>query len=104
MRKHWNVDHGKKRMADEDMFLPVKLQCWFGEKRGRFWIVDPEKPKEKSDKSDKSVEPEHRTSGRKMMIHIIAVPIRARMVVRTISTTRLFRTLSSGRQMQRSDG
>jgi hypothetical protein len=27
-------------MADEDMFDLVKLQCWFGAKRGRFWVVD----------------------------------------------------------------
>lgn len=45
-RKHCNKDHNKKRLADKDMFEPVKLQSWFGEKRGRFWIVDPSKQDE----------------------------------------------------------
>jgi len=39
-RKHCNKDHNKKRLPDEELFEAVKLQCWFGEKRGRFWIVD----------------------------------------------------------------
>ncbi|KAK6591896.1 hypothetical protein H4I95_12023 [Botrytis cinerea] len=33
-------------MADEEMFQLVKLQCWFGTKRGRFWIVDEAKGQE----------------------------------------------------------
>ena len=45
-RQHCNKDHGQKRMADEDIFEFVKLQCWFGAKRGRFWIVDEAKEQE----------------------------------------------------------
>lgn len=33
-------------MADEEMFELVKLQYWFGAKRGRFWIVDEAKGQE----------------------------------------------------------
>lgn len=46
IRQHCNQKHNKKRVPDEDMFEPVKLQCWFGEKRGRFWIVDVEAQEE----------------------------------------------------------
>lgn len=45
-RQHCNKDHNQKRTADEDMFELVKLQCWFGAKRGRFWIVDEAKGQE----------------------------------------------------------
>jgi hypothetical protein len=40
MRKHGNKVHGKKRVADEDIFRVVRLQSWFGEKRERYWVVD----------------------------------------------------------------
>ncbi|KAK6599319.1 hypothetical protein H4I96_08523 [Botrytis cinerea] len=45
-RQHCNKVHNQKRMADEEMFQLVKLQCWFGTKRGRFWIVDEAKGQE----------------------------------------------------------
>ena len=45
-RQHCNKEHNQKRMADEDIFELVKLQCWFGAKRGRFWIVDEAKGQE----------------------------------------------------------
>jgi hypothetical protein len=40
MREHGNKVHGKKRVADEDLFIPVRLQSWFGKKRERYWVVD----------------------------------------------------------------
>jgi hypothetical protein len=32
--------HGKKRVADKDIFKAVQLQSWFEEKRERYWVVD----------------------------------------------------------------
>ena len=39
-RQHVNRAHGKKRVADEDIFQAARLQSWFGEKRERYWVVD----------------------------------------------------------------
>lgn len=44
MKKHGNKAHGKKRIADEDLFDRVRLQSWFWEGKERYWVVDETKP------------------------------------------------------------
>jgi hypothetical protein len=39
-RKHGNKVHGKKRVADENLFDSVKLQSWFKGGKERYWVVD----------------------------------------------------------------
>ena len=43
IKVHRNKEHGKKRIADEDLFDPVKLQSWFREGKERYWVVDESK-------------------------------------------------------------
>lgn len=43
MKKHGNKAHGKKRIADEDLFDRVRLQSWFWEGKERYWVVDETK-------------------------------------------------------------
>ena len=43
IKKHRNKAHEKKRVADEDLFNPVRLQSWFWEGKERYWIVDESK-------------------------------------------------------------
>ena len=43
IKVHGNKEHGKKRIADEDLFDPVKLQSWFREGKERYWVVDESK-------------------------------------------------------------
>jgi hypothetical protein len=40
IRKHCNIQHGQKRLKDEELFQAVQLQTWFREKRARYWVVD----------------------------------------------------------------
>jgi hypothetical protein len=40
LKQHGNKIHQKKRVADEDLFHPVKLQSWFKEGKERYWVVD----------------------------------------------------------------
>jgi hypothetical protein len=40
IRKHYNIEHNKKRLKDEELFRAVQLQTWFTEKRARYWVVD----------------------------------------------------------------
>jgi hypothetical protein len=40
---HGNKEHGKKRVADEDLFNPVRLQSWFREGKERYWVVNESK-------------------------------------------------------------
>lgn len=40
MKKHGNKEHGRKRVADEELFIPVRLQSWFWEGKERYWVVD----------------------------------------------------------------
>jgi superfamily II DNA helicase RecQ len=42
-RVHGNVEHNKKRVKDEEIFISVRLQTWVGEKRARYWVVDESK-------------------------------------------------------------
>lgn len=39
-RKHANQEHNKKRVADEELFIQVRLQSWFWEGKERYWVVD----------------------------------------------------------------
>jgi hypothetical protein len=43
IKVHGNKEHGKKRVADEDLFDLVKLQSWFREGKERYWVVDDSK-------------------------------------------------------------
>lgn len=40
MKKHGNKEHSLKRIADDELFQPVKLQSWFWEGKERYWSVD----------------------------------------------------------------
>jgi hypothetical protein len=42
-REHANIEHCKKRAKDEEVFIAVRLQTWFGQKRERYWVVDESK-------------------------------------------------------------
>lgn len=44
VKEHGNKEHGKKRVADEDLFHPVRMQSWFWEGKERYWVVDESKP------------------------------------------------------------
>jgi hypothetical protein len=46
MKKHGNKEHGKRRVADEDLFQIVKLQSWFSEKKAQYWVIDEAKGQE----------------------------------------------------------
>jgi hypothetical protein len=46
MKKHGNKVHEKKRVADDKLFTPVKLQSWFWEGKERYWVVDENKQDE----------------------------------------------------------
>ena len=43
VREHANKEHNKKRLKDEEVFIAVRLQTWFGEKREQYWVVDENK-------------------------------------------------------------
>lgn len=40
IRKHGNKEHKKKRIRDEELFSPVRLQSWFKNGKQRYWVVD----------------------------------------------------------------
>lgn len=44
IKEHGNKEHGKKRVADKDLFIPVRLQSWFWEGKERYWVVDESQP------------------------------------------------------------
>jgi hypothetical protein len=39
VKQHRNEAHGKKRVADADLFNRVQLQLWFWEGKERYWVV-----------------------------------------------------------------
>jgi hypothetical protein len=55
MKEHGNKAHGKKRVADEDLFNPVKLQSWFWEGKERYWVVDESKQPDQPSQRAQSV-------------------------------------------------
>jgi hypothetical protein len=55
MRQHTNAVHGKKRVADKDLFRIVKLQSWFSEKKARYWVVDEAKGLEHERQARRSI-------------------------------------------------
>lgn len=40
MKVHGNKEHGCKRIADDELFQPVRLQSWFQDGKERYWVVD----------------------------------------------------------------
>jgi hypothetical protein len=40
MKVHGNKEHLLKRVADDELFQPVRLQSWFQEGKERYWVVD----------------------------------------------------------------
>ena len=40
MKVHGNKEHLIKRIEDEALFEPVRLQSWFWEGKERYWVVD----------------------------------------------------------------
>jgi hypothetical protein len=40
MKTHENKEHSIKRVADNELFRPVKLQLWFQDGKERYWTVD----------------------------------------------------------------
>lgn len=40
MKVHRNKEHLLKDVADDELFQPVRVQSWFGEKKERYWVVD----------------------------------------------------------------
>jgi hypothetical protein len=40
MKTHGNKEHSMKRVADNKLFWPVKLQSWFQDGKERYWTVD----------------------------------------------------------------
>lgn len=40
LRTHGSKQHNQKGLKDEQIFMAVQLQTWFGEKRARYWVVD----------------------------------------------------------------
>jgi hypothetical protein len=40
MKVHGNKEHSLKRIADDELFQPVRMQSWFGEGKERYWVVD----------------------------------------------------------------
>ena len=55
IKKHGNKEHGKKRVADEELFDSVRLQSWFWEGKERYWIVDESKQPIQSSQPSQSV-------------------------------------------------
>ena len=55
IKVHGNQEHGKKRVADEDLFDPIKLQSWFWEGKERYWVVDESKQPVRSGQPVQSV-------------------------------------------------
>jgi hypothetical protein len=37
---HGLKEHDQKRLKDKQLFKPVQVQTWFGQKRARYWVVD----------------------------------------------------------------
>jgi hypothetical protein len=40
MKVHGNKEHLLKRIADGELFQPVRLQTWFREGKEQYWVVD----------------------------------------------------------------
>jgi Orsellinic acid/F9775 biosynthesis cluster protein D len=40
MKVHGNKEHSLKRIADNELFQPVRLQTWFQDGKERYWVVD----------------------------------------------------------------
>ena len=40
IREHANKVHDKKRVRDEELFDPVRLQSWFWKGKERYWVVE----------------------------------------------------------------
>ena len=40
MKVHGNKEHSMKRVADDELFRPARLQSWFQDGKERYWVVD----------------------------------------------------------------
>ena len=40
MKVHGNKEHSLKRIANDELFQPVRIQSWFQDSRERYWVVD----------------------------------------------------------------
>lgn len=40
MKVHGNKEHDMKRVADDELFQPARLQSWFQDGKERYWVVD----------------------------------------------------------------
>jgi hypothetical protein len=40
IKVHGNKEHDMKRVADDELFRPARLQSWFQDGKERYWVVD----------------------------------------------------------------
>jgi hypothetical protein len=55
MKKHGNKVHEKKRVADDELFQPVRLQSWFRDGKERYWVVDENVQAEQAQRARRAI-------------------------------------------------
>jgi hypothetical protein len=55
IKVHGNQEHLLKRIADDELFQPIRMQSWFREGKERYWVVDENVQAEQAQRARRAI-------------------------------------------------